>query len=136
MRFFLNLMTSRGRGPDRPATYHPNPTPPPPTRRPPPCSSSLPTHPHPIFLCSPRSAKLPESARHRGALAQLVARFHGMEEVRGSNPLSSTAGQRPVPIWETGLLSDLSVYRFGAVVRSSAFSWHSSDQLVKEFLAL
>jgi hypothetical protein len=23
-------------------------------------------------------------------LAQLVARFHGMEEVRGSNPLSST----------------------------------------------
>ena len=30
------------------------------------------------------------SARSRGALAQLVARFHGMEEVRGSNPLSST----------------------------------------------
>ncbi len=27
----------------------------------------------------------------RGALAQLVARFHGMEEVRGSSPLSSTA---------------------------------------------
>ena len=27
---------------------------------------------------------------HTGALAQLVARFHGMEEVRGSNPLSST----------------------------------------------
>ena len=26
-----------------------------------------------------------------GALAQLVARFHGMEEVRGSSPLSSTA---------------------------------------------
>jgi hypothetical protein len=26
----------------------------------------------------------------RGALAQLVARFHGMEEVRGSSPLSST----------------------------------------------
>ena len=25
-----------------------------------------------------------------GALAQLVARFHGMEEVRGSSPLSST----------------------------------------------
>ncbi len=25
-----------------------------------------------------------------GALAQLVARFHGMEEVRGSNPLCST----------------------------------------------
>ena len=28
--------------------------------------------------------------RHFGALAQLVARFHGMEEVRGSNPLCST----------------------------------------------
>ncbi len=25
-----------------------------------------------------------------GALAQLVERFHGMEEARGSNPLSST----------------------------------------------
>ncbi len=24
-------------------------------------------------------------------MAQLVARFHGMEEVRGSNPLSSTS---------------------------------------------
>ena len=30
------------------------------------------------------------SVRVRGALAQLVARFHGMEEVRGSSPLSST----------------------------------------------
>jgi hypothetical protein len=29
-------------------------------------------------------------AHNYGALAQLVARFHGMEEVRGSNPLSST----------------------------------------------
>ncbi len=28
-----------------------------------------------------------------GAMAQLVARLHGMEEVRGSNPLSST--QKP-----------------------------------------
>ena len=27
---------------------------------------------------------------NNGAMAQLVARFHGMEEVRGSNPLSST----------------------------------------------
>ena len=25
-------------------------------------------------------------------MAQLVARFHGMEEARGSNPLSSTGG--------------------------------------------
>src|SRR6185312_17072611 len=28
--------------------------------------------------------------QRRGAVAQLEARFHGMEEVRGSNPLSST----------------------------------------------
>ena len=28
--------------------------------------------------------------RPNGAMAQLVARFHGMEEVRGSNPLCST----------------------------------------------
>lgn len=42
-------------------------------------------------------------------MAQLVARFHGMEEVRGSNPLSSTIGtliliqgERPfvLPGWE------------------------------------
>jgi hypothetical protein len=39
-----------------------------------------------------------------GAMAQLVARLHGMQKVRGSNPLSSTADQRPVPISETGLL--------------------------------
>jgi hypothetical protein len=26
-----------------------------------------------------------------GAIAQLVERFHGMEEARGSNPLSSTS---------------------------------------------
>ena len=26
-----------------------------------------------------------------GAMAQLVARFHGMEEATGSNPVSSTA---------------------------------------------
>ena len=29
-------------------------------------------------------------------MAQLVARFHGMEEVRGSNPLSSTASKFPL----------------------------------------
>jgi alkanesulfonate monooxygenase SsuD/methylene tetrahydromethanopterin reductase-like flavin-dependent oxidoreductase (luciferase family) len=36
-------------------------------------------------------------------MAQLVARLHGMQKVRGSNPLSSTAGQRPVAIFGTGL---------------------------------
>jgi hypothetical protein len=38
----------------------------------------------------------------RGALAQLVERLHGMQEVRGSNPLSSTiyADQRHISILE------------------------------------
>ncbi len=36
----------------------------------------------------PVSVKLAE--RLHGAVAQLVARLHGMEEARGSNPLSST----------------------------------------------
>jgi hypothetical protein len=39
--------------------------------------------------------------RARGAMAQLVARLHGMQKVRGSNPLSSTeilAGQRYISI--------------------------------------
>ena len=31
-----------------------------------------------------------------GAIAQLVERFHGMEEARGSNPLSSTLKFRDV----------------------------------------
>src|SRR5699024_705554 len=31
-----------------------------------------------------------DSLDHLGAMAQWVARLHGMEEVRGSNPLSST----------------------------------------------
>jgi hypothetical protein len=30
-----------------------------------------------------------------GAMAQLVARLHGMQKVRGSNPLSSTQLQKP-----------------------------------------
>ena len=30
-----------------------------------------------------------------GAIAQLVERLHGMQEVSGSSPLSSTPGQRP-----------------------------------------
>ena len=57
------------------------------------------------------------SARSRGALAQLVARFHGMEEVRGSSPLSSTLSstlqalvRRPLvmmleAVWRVGLAS-------------------------------
>ena len=35
--------------------------------------------------------------RH-GAMAQLVARFHGMEEVGGSNPPSSTTRTRLEPL--------------------------------------
>ena len=38
-----------------------------------------------------------------GAIAQLVERFHGMEEVRGSIPLSST---------EEGLVTDQAFVRF------------------------
>jgi hypothetical protein len=34
----------------------------------------------------------------QGAVAQLVARLVRIEKVRGSIPLSSTAGQRPGPI--------------------------------------
>lgn len=33
---------------------------------------------------------------NNGAMAQLVARFHGMEEVGGSNPPSSTTGRHPI----------------------------------------
>ena len=53
------------------------------------------------YECVPRSATLYASsvpaasqrpaAGRPGALAQLVERLHGMQEVRGSNPLSSTA---------------------------------------------
>ena len=39
-----------------------------------------------VRLC----ANIAESLRRLGAMAQLVARFHGMEEVRSSNLLSST----------------------------------------------
>ena|SRR5215467_327081 len=35
------------------------------------------------------------SAVRCGAIAQLVERLHGMQEVWGSNPHSSTPGQRP-----------------------------------------
>src|SRR6266540_7225533 len=38
------------------------------------------------------------TARAPGAVAQLAERLHGMQEVRGSNPLSSTPGQRPYPV--------------------------------------
>ena len=40
----------------------------------------------------------------------MVARFHGMEEVRGSNPLSSTAGQ------QRGAEAHHGARRFGAVL--------------------
>ena len=47
-------------------------------------------------FCKPRATEYygssrPEFGRHLfGGMAQLVARLHGMEKVRGSNPLSST----------------------------------------------
>ncbi len=44
---------------------------------------------------------------NNGAMAQLVARFHGMEEVRGSNPLSSN------PIKRTGFAFNLRLTQRG-----------------------
>ena len=49
---------------------------------------------HPAICCSWATfailnGSLSDTTKY-GAMAQLVARFHGMEEVRGSNPLSST----------------------------------------------
>ncbi len=61
---------------------------PPPVRTPPtPLVRSIKVR-HAINLLSPPGLYI--LFRHFGALAQLVARFHGMEEVRGSNPLCST----------------------------------------------
>jgi hypothetical protein len=40
-------------------------------------------------ICVPAASQL-HAAGRPGALAQLVERLHGMQEVRGSNPLSST----------------------------------------------
>ena len=58
-----------------------------------------------------------------GAMAQLVARLHGMQKVRGSNPLSSTAGQRPVPISETGLISSCTAARYSSGHFASPQRW-------------
>ena len=44
------------------------------------------------------TASVLELCSLKGALAQLVARFHGMEEVRGSNPLCSTQSTRLEPL--------------------------------------
>src|SRR5215469_11446911 len=40
-----------------------------------------------------------------GAMAQLVARLHGMQKVRGSNPLSSTIFRVPVRLKRAKLLA-------------------------------
>ncbi len=44
----------------------------------------------PALALPKNNAKRPTSPFSDGALAQLVERFHGMEEVNGSTPLSST----------------------------------------------
>ena len=47
-------------------------------------------------------------------MAQLVARFHGMEEVRGSNPLSSTKSvilEPPATGWRFFMLSGVTASR-------------------------
>ena len=44
----------------------------------------------PISRPTDRLAKIPRLPAGNGAVAQLVAHLHGMQGVRGSNPLSST----------------------------------------------
>ena len=45
---------------------------------------------HTALALSKKNARRPFYPLYDGALAQLVERFHGMEEVNGSTPLSST----------------------------------------------
>ena len=52
-------------------------------------------------------------------MAQLVARFHGMEEARGSNPLSSTHGTRLEPL-PMATLAEVRALFASAAQRSSA----------------
>ena len=47
---------------------------------------------------------MPEPNRQRGAIAQLVERFHGMEEVRSSILLSSTENPRSRALEAVALL--------------------------------
>ena len=49
-----------------------------------------------------------------GALAQLEEHLLCKQRVRGSSPLSSTAGQRPVPISETGLLHGRTAVKYSS----------------------
>ena len=57
--------------------------------------------------------RLFESARtEHGAMAQLVAHLHGMERVRGSNPLSSTKAARLLTI-EYGAMAQLVAHLHG-----------------------
>lgn len=51
-----------------------------------------------------------------GALAQLVARFHGMEEVRGSNPLCSTISTQ---LW---------IQKCGCEMNPSGFEFYLVEQ--------
>ena len=58
----------------------------------------------------------------KGALAQLVARFHGMEEVRGSNPLCSTARTRLEPLPTETLVEVRALFASAAQVRAFALT--------------
>ena len=54
--------------------------------------------------------------RPNGAMAQLVARFHGMEEVGGSNPPSSTVlHQQALPSGEGRFVSLLAAGKCGTM---------------------
>ncbi len=82
-----------------------------------PCSR---TTSDPVWACVGSAANIGE-AQHTGcsgALAQLVARFHGMEEVRSSNLLCSTRSRGPSALC-SGLVACLpTVIRGGACVPS------------------
>ena len=71
---------------------------------------------------------------HRGAVAQLVAHLHGMQGVRGSNPLSSTKIAR-IYCECTGLDDPTEAYfrvnSYGVVLSSVEHGGdHSSDERI------
>ena len=67
---------------------------------------------------------------NNGAMAQLVARFHGMEEVGGSNPPSST-GNSDTQVVSVGFLLSLNG-SFGVKGQNVLVLWRLFGLLVRE----
>ncbi len=67
-----------------------------------------------------RSAETQGNRANSGAIAQLVERLHGMQEVRSSILLSSTF-EDPVPVWGRDLLHGASTARGLPVLRVGIF---------------